>query len=74
MYNVGKHELLHKNTGSSQTKYFVVTVVIAFVRPYKRLVHNLTETVLRTTSFDHVNGMECLCISKDILHTRRHVE
>ena len=26
--------------------YFTVTVIVAFVRPYKRLIHNLTETLL----------------------------
>ena len=26
--------------------WFIVTVIVAFVRPYKKFVHNLTETLI----------------------------
>ena len=47
VYSAYRHELLPKNASPHQMEYyFVVTVIIAFVRPYKRLIHNLTETLL----------------------------
>ena len=47
VYNVHKHKLLARNSIPPQMQYyFVVVVIVAFVRPYKRFFHNLTETFL----------------------------
>ena len=47
VYHVHKHKLLVSNAICPQMQYyFIVTVIVAFVRPYKRLIHNLTETLL----------------------------
>ena len=49
VYSVYRHKLFPKNIGPSQVLHYVfvtVTVIIAFVRSCKRLIHNLTETLL----------------------------
>ena len=44
---VHKHKLLARNASPDQMHYyFIVTVVVAFVRPYKRFIHNLSETLI----------------------------
>ena len=47
VYFARKHKLLARNASPGQMHYyFIVTVIVAFVRPYKRFIHNLTETLL----------------------------
>ena len=47
VYKVHQHKFLDPNASPFQMPYyFIVTVIVAFVRPYKRFLHNLTETLL----------------------------
>ena len=47
VYSAYRHKLLPKHASIwPMHYYFVITVMVAFVRPYKRLIHNFTETLL----------------------------
>ena len=47
IYTVHNHKLLPRNACPPQMLYcFIVTVIVSFIRPYKRLSHNLIETLL----------------------------
>ena len=47
LYYHHKYKILTGNGSLGQMQYcFIVTVIVAFVRPYKKFVHNLTETLL----------------------------
>ena len=47
VYAAHKHKSLARNASPTQIYYyFIITVIVAFVHPYKRFIHNLTETAL----------------------------
>ena len=49
LFHLRKHKIFASNASFIiyQVHYwFIVTVIVAFVRPYKKFVHNLTETLL----------------------------
>ena len=47
IYTIHEHELLPTSGGLIQVLYcFTVTVLVAFIRPYKRFSHNLIDTFL----------------------------
>ena len=47
VYYVHKHNLLPRNATPPQMLYYIIiTVIVVFVKPYKRFIHNLTETLL----------------------------